>query len=196
MSHQLPLYAELHCISNFTFLRGASHPEELVERVRRLGYSALALTDECSVAGIVKAHQAAKAHGIKLIVGAEFRLVDGPHFVLLARDKEGYGNLCELITRGRGKAEKGSYRLSCADLTPDRLRGCLALWVPGETPDRNHGRWLSKLLPQCTWVAVELFHAADDRGRLKMLTDLGEELQLPLVAAGEVHMHARSRRAL
>ncbi len=196
MSHQLPLYAELHCISNFTFLRGASHPEELVERVRRLGYSALALTDECSVAGIVKAHQAAKAHGIKLIVGAEFRLVDGPHVVLLARDKEGYGGLCELITRGRGKAEKGNYRLSGEDIAPDRLRGCLALWLPGETPDRNHGRWLRNLFPQCTWILVELFHTADDAGRLKMLTDLGEQLRLPLVAAGDVHMHARSRRAL
>src|SRR5712691_4046939 len=112
MSRGLPAYAELHCISNFTFLRGASHAQELVERAGRLGYSALALTDECSVAGIVRAHQAAKAHGIKLIVGAEFRLIDGPHVVLLASNKQGYGDLCELITRGRGNAEKGNYRLS------------------------------------------------------------------------------------
>jgi error-prone DNA polymerase len=66
-----PSYAELHCLTNFTFLRGASHPEELVERAARLGYSALAITDECSLAGVVRAHAAAKAHGLKLIVGAE-----------------------------------------------------------------------------------------------------------------------------
>jgi error-prone DNA polymerase len=73
----LPRYAELHCLSNFTFLRGASHPHELVERADALGYSALALTDECSVAGVVRAHMAAKNRRLKLIVGAELRLVCG-----------------------------------------------------------------------------------------------------------------------
>ena len=85
----LPSYAELHCLSNFSFLRGASHPEELVERACVLGYSALALTDECSVAGVVRAHLAAKACGLALIVGTEIRLSDGPDLVLLAGDREG-----------------------------------------------------------------------------------------------------------
>ena len=73
----LPAYAELHCLSNFTFLRGASHAEELVERACTLGYSALAITDECSLAGVVRAHVAAKAHGLKLLIGSEF-FVQGP----------------------------------------------------------------------------------------------------------------------
>jgi error-prone DNA polymerase len=76
MADALPLYAELHCCSNFSFLRGASHPEELVEAAQALGYSALAITDEASLAGVVRAHKAASGCGLKLIIGAEFRLAD------------------------------------------------------------------------------------------------------------------------
>ena len=108
MHSTLPAYAELHCVSNFTFLRGASHPEELVKRAAELGYSALAITDECSLAGVVRAHVAAKDCGLPLIVGAEVRLEDGPRLVLLAADREGYGNLSELITTGRRRGKKGS----------------------------------------------------------------------------------------
>ena len=79
MFDALPAYVELHCLSNFTFLRGASHPEELVARAAKLGYSALAITDECSLAGVVRAHVAAKEHDFKLIIGAEFLVEDPPH---------------------------------------------------------------------------------------------------------------------
>src|ERR1700691_4451149 len=100
----LPAYAELHCVSTFSFLRGASHAEELVERAHELGYTALAITDECSLAGMVRAHVAAKDAGLKLIVGAEFRLTDesgeGLHLVVLATNRPGYGNLSEFITKG------------------------------------------------------------------------------------------------
>ena len=78
MAEALPPYAELHCCSNFSFLRGASHPEELVERAQALGYSALAITDQASLAGIVRAHKAASERGLPLIVGAEFRLATEP----------------------------------------------------------------------------------------------------------------------
>src|SRR6187551_282758 len=108
-------YAELHCLSNFSFLRGASHPEELVHRAVDLGYAALALTDECSVAGVVRAHIAAREHGLPLIVGSEFRIADGPKLVLLATNRRGYAQLCRLITRGRRAAAKGSYHLRCSD---------------------------------------------------------------------------------
>jgi len=122
-------YAELHCLSNFTFLRGASHPEELVQRAAALGYQALALTDECSLAGVVRAHVAAREAGLKLIVGSEIRLADGPKLVLLAMDRNGYGNLAELITRGRRKAAKGAYHLQRRDLEQG-VPGCAALWLP------------------------------------------------------------------
>src|SRR5512145_1115522 len=108
-------YAELHCVSNFSFLRGASHPEELVARAAQLGYAALAITDECSMAGVVRAHLAAREHGIRLIVGSELRLDDGLRCVLLATDRRGYGRLCRLITRARRAAPKGRYRLTRAD---------------------------------------------------------------------------------
>src|SRR5688572_29946607 len=121
-------YAELHCLSNFTFLRGASHAEELVAQARELGYTALAITDECSLAGVVRAHAAVKKPGggspgplsikepIKLLIGAEFRLDCGLRFVVIARNRAGYARLSRLITRGRRKAEKGSYSLCRADV--------------------------------------------------------------------------------
>ena len=111
-------YAELHCLTNFTFLRGASHAQELVETAIRRGYKALAITDECSLAGVVRAYTAAKEHKdtFKLIIGAEFTLADGVRFVLLAQNREGYGNLSTLITRGRRNAAKGEYRLTRDDL--------------------------------------------------------------------------------
>ena len=99
-------YAELHCISNFTFLRGASHPAELVRQAAHLGYTALALTDECSVAGVVRAHVAAVEHDLHLIIGSEFKLTDGQQLVLLARNGNGYRQLVQLITKGRRAAPK------------------------------------------------------------------------------------------
>ena len=114
----LPDHAELLCCSNFTFLRGASHPAELVARAKAMGYAALAITDECSMAGIAQAHVAAKKAQLPLIVGSQFRVLadDAPTgdftLVLLATNLKGYGNLCEFITRLRRAAEKGTYRLA------------------------------------------------------------------------------------
>jgi error-prone DNA polymerase len=192
----LPAYAELHCLTNFSFLRGASHPEELVERAHALGYAALAVTDECSLAGAVRAHVAARETGLKLLIGAEIALADGPKLVLLATNRAGYGNLSELITRGRRNAAKGSYRLVRADLGTG-LDDCLALLVPGgDADDPVHARWLAQAFPRRAWIAAELHCGPDDRARLAALRGLSEAAGLPLVAAGDVHMHVRSRRRL
>jgi len=190
-----PAYAELHCCSNFTFLRGASHPAELVQRAAELGYEALALTDECSVAGIVRAWEAARECGLKLIVGSEFRLEDGLRLVLLATNRSGYGQLCRLVTQGRRAAPKGGYRLSREDLA-DGLPGCLALWLPGESPSIEQGRWLAGRFAGRAWLAVELFAGGDDAARLAELEALGAAVSLPRVAAGDVHMHDPARRRL
>jgi len=192
-------YAELHCCSNFSFLTGASHPEELVRRAHELGYAALALTDECSLAGVVRAHGEARECGLKLIIGSEIQLEDGPRLLLLARDRAGYGNLAELITLGRGRAPKGEYRLTRADLEADSetgLEGCLALWLPGEEPEPEAGRWLAQRFPARCWIAVELHRTGADRERLQQLQELGKASGLPLVAGGGVLMHERGRRPL
>ena len=195
MISALPAYAELHCISNFSFLRGASHPEELVARAHQLGYSALALTDECSLAGVVRAHGAAKECGLQLILGSEIHLAHGPRLVLLATDREGYGNLCGLITGGRRRGVKGRYILETKDLDQG-LRGCLALLLPGAVPDVSQARWLAARFAGRAWIAAELLCGPDDRARLAALRELGAASDLPLVAAGDVHMHLRSRRKL
>jgi DNA polymerase III alpha subunit/intein/homing endonuclease len=165
-------------------------------RAAELGYSALALTDECSVAGVVRAHQAAKHTALQFIVGSEFKLADGLRLVLLATDRSSYGRLCRLITRGRRAAEKGSYRLTRADLVTADLSGCLALWLPDAQPGASDGEWLGRLFPDRAWLAVELLRNGDDRARLGKLTELGARCRLPLVAAGDVHHHVRERRAL
>jgi error-prone DNA polymerase len=190
-----PPYAELHCLSNFTFLRGASHAKELVERAIQLDYKALAITDECSLAGVVRAYAAARNTKLKLIIGAEFKLDDDLCFVLLSTDREGYGNLSELITRGRRSAGKGEYRLSRADLGSG-LEHCLALWLPPAEPQPKDACWLAERFPGRTWIAVELLARGGDWDRLETLQRLGRQTGLPLTACGDVHMHVRSRRAL
>ncbi len=203
-----PDYAELHCCSNFSFLRGASHPEELVEAAQALGYSALAITDEASLAGVVRAHRAARDCGLQLIIGAEFRLADrhqeGLRLLLLAQNRAGYGNLSALITLARRRSRKGEYRLLRSDFeTPNMLPGssgavpdCLALWVaePGDSADE--GRWLAQRFPARAWLAVGLHCGADDAQRLADLLALARASGLPAVATGDVHMHRRGRRAL
>jgi error-prone DNA polymerase len=190
-------YAELHVVTNFSFLRGASHPEELVETATGLGYAALAITDECSVSGVVRAHVAAKEHGLgKLIIGSELRLDTGLRLVVLARNRAGYGELCSLITRGRRAAEKGSYRVTADDFSTG-LPNCLVLWLPdNQLLLGAEDAWILDAFRQRLWIAVELLADGLESIRLARLQHLGEDLDLPLVASGDVHMHCRERRAL
>ena len=187
-------YAELHCLSNFTFLRGASHPEELVGRAHALGYRALAITDECSLSGVVRAHQKAAELGLQLIIGTEVRLADGPRLVLLASNRAGYGQLCRLITRGRRQADKGSYQLQRADLE-DSLPDCLVL-LPLDLDEPEIGCLAGRAFAGRAWLAVELLRDGRDAGRLQRSERLAETYRLPRLASGDVHMHVRGRRAL
>ena len=196
MASSVSGYVELHALSNFTFLRGASHPEELVETAAELGYEALAITDECSLSGIVRAHAAAKHHGLKLIVGAELHLPDGLQLVALAQNFNGYSTLCRLISTARRAAEKGSYELAPDDFD-DGLPDCLVLWVPDETLTLHPGdRWICERFRGRLWIAVELLADGRQREQLETLRAEGRRLELPLVASGDVHMHIRARRIL
>lgn len=195
MSDSVAGYAELHCISNFTFLRGASHPEELVERAAELGYTALALTDECSVAGVVRAHKAAAKHSLQLIIGSEFCFMDGLRLVVLAASRRGYAALCGLISRGRRAAPKGDYRLERSDLEAG-LPDCLLLYLPGQPDDAGQLRWLLARFPGCVWLAAELFIDGGSDKKIQQYKSLAEQTSCPVIATGDVHMHRRGRRAL
>ncbi|MBU7442831.1 error-prone DNA polymerase [Paraburkholderia fungorum] len=270
---QLPPYAELHCLTNFSFLRGASHPHELVVQAMSCGYSALAITDECSLAGVVRAHmavkeieqererqqkerdakakaaqagasleEAAKSTAIKpadsqqettqqettqqetaeqealkpiphLIIGSELNLTDdaGEPFctlIALATNRNGYGNLSELITLARSRADKGSYRLSPSDFTDSlphlehlkALPDCVLILVPQRTATLSHtlrcAHWLASFAPQRSWIALELWQTGSDDLQIDALRMISNASGLPLVAAGGVLMHVRSRKPL
>ena len=188
-------YAELHCLSNFSFQRGASSAQELFERAKAQGYQALAITDECTLAGIVRAWQASRVLGLPLIIGSEVRVEDGPKLVLLVENLDGYQALCRLITHARRRSEKGHYRVLREDFD-EPMPGLLALWLPDRVDSQAHGAWLQQRFAGRLWLAVELHCGQDDARRLAELLALAADLQIPAVACGDVHMHARGRRAL
>ncbi|WP_336236113.1 error-prone DNA polymerase [Achromobacter dolens] len=209
----LPGYAELQCQSNFSFLQGASHPEELTARAAELGYAALAITDECSLAGVVRAHVEAKTQKLPLIIGATFRLRAGPEaapldLTLLAQTREGYGNLSELITLARTRAPKGEYRLAPEDFTAPppgyehlrHLPECLAILSPvyGDDPDRmaQQARWLAATFPRRAWVGLTLLYRSRDDLHRAAVDRAARAAELPVVALGQVQMHVRSRKPL
>jgi error-prone DNA polymerase len=194
MSEMLPDYAELHCLSAFSFQRGASIAIELFERAKTLGYHALAITDDGSLAGMVRALEASERTGVKLIVGSEVRIVDGPKLVLLVESKEGYIALCKLLTAARMRAKKGRYTLLREDMVA--TEGLLALWVPDDMHSDDESAWIKQMFPRRAWIAAELHRGPDDATRLEALQAMALRLDMPLVASGDVHMHVRSRRAL
>ncbi|SHM54445.1 error-prone DNA polymerase [Pseudomonas asturiensis] len=192
-------YAELHCLSNFSFQRGASSAQELFQRAERHGYAALAITDECTLAGIIRAWQASKDSGLPLIVGSEMQIENGPKVVLLVEDLIGYQALCRIITVARRRAKKGEYRLLRDDIEVSSS-GLLAIWLPDIDGDvqacLEQGRWLCGRFAERLWLGVELHRGPDDEQRLADLLALANALNIPAVACGDVHMHARGRRAL
>ncbi|QRQ83717.1 error-prone DNA polymerase [Cupriavidus oxalaticus] len=273
----LPDYVELHCISNFTFLTGASHPGELIERAFGLGYRGLALTDECSVAGTARAHDAiqtlrkrlhdavarsaargaeadideplldpevdaepdgddpaahasrhqrlqalaAAADNFALLIGSRFSLppaegtdrtdhTERPplRLVLIAQHRDGFGNLSELITLGRRRAQKGSYRLHPEDIAAPgggeaHLRGmpgCLALLLPDYCADpellREQAQWCRDVFGERAWIALELLQGHADGLHRARLEAVSAQTGVPLAAAGAVTMHVRSRKPL
>ncbi|WP_423841725.1 error-prone DNA polymerase [Xanthomonas citri] len=193
----LPAYAELHCLSDFSFLRGASSAEQLFARAQQCGYSALAITDECSLAGIMRGLEASRATGVRLIVGSEFTLVDGTRFVLLVENAHGYPQLCGLITTARRAASKGAYRLDRAEVQAqfrDVAPGVFALWLPGAQPQAEQGAWLQQVFGERAFLAVELHREQDDVARLHVLQALAQQLGMTALASGDVHMAQRRER--
>jgi error-prone DNA polymerase len=189
-------YAEMHCRTNFSFLEGASHPDELVNRAAELGYAALAVTDRNSLAGVVRAHRAAKQAGLQLLVGAEVTPTDAPPVVVWAADRVGYGRLARLLTLGRRAAPKGQCLLAFADVA-DHAAGLLA-GVPlscGNLPHEDLGRYREVFADRC-YALAELHRGPDDRARLQRCLQTAAAAGLPVAAANDVHYHVAERRPL
>ena len=183
-------------------------PEELVARARQLGYAALAVADECSMAGIVRAHVAARQHKLKLLVGAQFRvdwnddrLKASPFsLTVLACNLNGYGNLCKFITKLRRASEKGNYRLDIANITGPELDDCVVLASPQRMCELKQldalARWLlDHFLGRC-WFGVDLLRLLDDEMWLHRLRQVSRSRAIPLVATRDVQFHVRSRKPL
>jgi error-prone DNA polymerase len=189
-------YAELHCVSNFTFLRGASHPQELVHTASALGYSALAITDECSLAGAVKAHVAALDCDLQLIIGSEFRL-EGQCLIVLVSNRQSYAELSALITLARRRSSKGEYQLRWQDLSGS-IGNSLLIWLPSGDlePDHEVGERLSYWFKDRLWVGIEHLLDGNESHQYYYYRNLAALWQLPMVACGDVHMHCKERRAL
>jgi error-prone DNA polymerase len=199
-SNPAPAYAELHCLSNFSFQRGASQPEELVERAHSLGYSALAITDECSVAGVVRAHGEATRLGLKLLPGAEFVVPGGLTLVVLPHDLTGWGNLCEFITLARRAAPKGQYRVDWQASRWEMLGHCEVLLVPDFAINLEAACAISMraraLFGTYLWLGCAQHLEAGDSLAWHRMQQLSALTGVPLVATGHVRMHVRSRKPL
>jgi len=190
-------YAELRCLSCYSFLRGASHPHEMVERAAQLGYAALAITDECSLAGVVKAHVAAKELGIQLIIGSEFTLEEGIKLVALAPSRAAYSELSGLISMARRRSPKGEYRASLRDVI-FHLKRCLLIWLPDSDSEnvRAYGLQLRRLCKNRVWLGVSHLLGNDEVQRYGALLQLANKLDIPMLACGDVRMHCATRKPL
>ncbi len=199
---QPPPYAELHCKSNFSFLRGASHPDELVAQAAHLEYTALAITDRHSLAGVVRAHAAAKAVGLKLLIGAEVWPEDGPGLVLLVTDRASYGRLARLLTVGKRRAPKGECFLTWDDIAA-QAEGLLAgVLLPALVQDTGGSPYLRALgrvrevFGERAYALAELHRGSDDRQSLACQAELARQARLPLAAANDVLYHVPARQDL
>ncbi|WKE66802.1 error-prone DNA polymerase [Gallaecimonas kandeliae] len=188
------MFAQLRTLTNFSFLKGASHPEEMIKTALELGYQAIAITDECSVAGVVRAFNAARDTPIKLIVGSHFRLECGLCLTLLAPSLAAYQELCALISLGRRSAPKGQYRLARDELT--QLRHLLALWQPGEEGWKEEADWLLRHFEKRLWLALGRTFGSEEDKRLTALALLAKTRSIPIVAAPLVLMHEPGRHKL
>ncbi|MDN3679735.1 error-prone DNA polymerase [Vibrio tapetis subsp. quintayensis] len=190
-------YAELFCQSNFSFLEGASHAEELTIQADFLRYAGIAITDECSVAGVVRAHTAIRDHqlNVKLIVGSLFRLGNELEVILLCPTREAYAELCRVITNARRRSPKGEYTLSDWDLMS--VKHCLILWLPcNKENDHEWGKWLKQHHTHRLWIGLQRHLQSDDAGYLAHCQQLSREYSLPITACGGVLMHNANRLPL
>ena len=194
-------YAELQVTTNFSFLRGASHPHELVTQAAALGHAAIAVADRNSLAGVVRMHIAAKEQGLRLLVGARLDLVDGVSLLAFPQDRAAYGRLSRLITLGRRRAPKGECEIRRADVF-EHGDGILFVALPPDALGDLDAAFAADLralaagFPGACYLAGQNLLRGDDARRLARLAALAEACGTPLVATNDVHMHEPARRPL
>jgi error-prone DNA polymerase len=198
-------YAELDVLTNFSFLRGASHPDELVSRAAEVGYAAIGITDVNSLAGIVRAHQAAKQIGIKLCIGARLRFTDAPDVLVWVENKAGYSNLCRLLTTGKRRAEKGSCNLRLEDFlaSSDGLLAALtSRSIDPETPApkdeqlQSAARALKDAIGNRLSLTVSRLNDGFDRPHFHQVRTISQVYGIPILATNQTHYHDPARRML
>ncbi|PMG14408.1 error-prone DNA polymerase [Vibrio splendidus] len=190
-------YSELFCQSNYSFLEGASHAEELVLQADFLRYRALAVTDECSVAGIVKVHSAIKQHklSLKQIVGSMFWLNEECQVILICPNRQAYAELCRIITNARRRSSKGHYQLSEWDIMS--AKHCFILWLPQQKNEDAHwGQWLSQHHSGRLWIGLQRHLKQTDQQYIDYCVELSQHHHLPITACGGVLMHNANRLPL
>lgn len=197
-------YCELQTTSNFSFLRGASHPEELVEQAALLGYSKLAITDVNTLAGIVRAHSAAKKHEITIIPACRLDLLDGPSLLAYPTSKAAYGKLSALLSLGNLRAEKGKCHLYCNDVF-SHAEGILFIAIPPDQLNNTfdfdasfpqHLKTYKEKFGSSLYLAASKSYQGQDQKIIFRLAQLSNELKIPLVATNNVYYHHPQRREL
>jgi error-prone DNA polymerase len=192
-------YAELQVTTNFSFLHGGSHAEELVAQAKHLGLSALAVTDRNTLAGVVRAHLAGKDMGLKIIVGCRLDLQDGTSLLCYPKDRSAYGRLCSLLTLGQLRAEKGKCSLALEDVIQHRQGMIFILVPPQGFPDDRFAEELHSVrsrLDAPLHLAATMLYSGRDRARLNRLASLARACRTPLVATNDVLYHHHDRRPL
>lgn len=197
-------YAALQVTTNFSFLRGGSHPEELIEAAAALGYKAIAITDRNTMAGIVRAYAAAKNYPIRLIPACRLDLIDGPSLLAYPTTKEAYGRLCALLSEGNLRTEKGKCELYKTDVYR-YSQGMIFIVIPPETLNASfefEEHFIKALkeyrvkLGASLYIAGNRTYQANDMKRLYRLSELSGQLDVPMVATNDVHYHSFERRQL
>ena len=186
-------YIELQVTTNFSFLRGASHVEELCARAALLGLPAIGITDRNTLAGIVRAHQRAQEAGIRPIIGCRLDLADGTSLLVYPTDKTAYSRLTRLLTIGKGRAGKGACELHWPDVTA-AADGLIAILC--SPPTLADFQRLKAAFTDRSYVALTLQRRPDDAMRLRRIADLAQRARVPTVATGDVLYHAPGRRIL
>lgn len=197
-------YAELQVTSNYSFLRGASHPDELVQQAATLGHTAIAITDRNTLAGVVRAHVAAKLHGIQLIVGARLDFIDAPSLLCLPINRAAYGRLSQILTLGKRRSKKGSCQLFLKDILNDEIfkngKDQVVIALSPKTPIDpvfiKHLLRLKNKLNKNLYIAIKNNYYGEDYQQIELLSQISKKLFIPLVAVNDVHAHVIERRAL